>query len=233
MVCLGPSAMVFGGTAPGRADHTALLQSAEPCCLSCWDGSPQLTLSLPQLPVCGQVSLPAEPSPRGATNQLTPHCMCQQMPKAVPCQHSWLPSAACALHSHSYCLEASLLSGTWKARSLAPGLPSAPATPLRGSKVICFLCPVVRRTGSSPEPALQVLSTRLLPLPTPQAGHRHSCEGPCLPPAHHQHRVRETLTQKHHLALAILPIVSCGINVPLPPFHGCPGALHTPTSSMC
>lgn len=47
----------------------SLLQSAELCCLPCWDGSPQLTLSLPhapgvlQLPVCGQVSLPAEPSP--------------------------------------------------------------------------------------------------------------------------------------------------------------------------
>lgn len=68
-----------------------------------------------------------------------------------------------------------------KARSLAPGLTSAPATPFRGSEVICFLSPMERRTGPSPEPALQVQQRQAAPphgtggsgealLPTAQTG---------------------------------------------------------------
>lgn len=80
-------------------------------------------LSLPhvpgplQLPVCGHVSLPPEPSHRGATNQLTAHGTHQQMPEAVPCQHPCGAPAAC---TPRYCLEASLLSGTRQGKKPGP-----------------------------------------------------------------------------------------------------------------
>lgn len=144
------------------------------------------------------------------------------MPKAVSCQHPWLASSP---HSHSYCLEGSLLSGTWKARSLAPGLASAPATPLRGSKAIYFLSPLERRTGPPPEPALQVHQQQAaLPASGLQgvpAAHPsrawHSRRAPRSPQPS-ERGVRATVPQELRLVLATLPSGTMSISAPVPSF---------------
>lgn len=161
------------------------------------------------------------------------------MPKAVSCQHPWLASSP---HSHSHCLEGSLLSGTWKARSLAPELVSAPATPLRGSKAIYFLSPLERRTGSPPEPALQVQQSRLLPLPagsresllpTPAGPGTGTAAGPRAAPTPQNAAWGQPSLRSFAWSWPRCPVAPWAL-VPLYlPSQGSPGAPHMPKSSMC
>lgn len=134
-------------------------------------------------------------------------------------------SAPLAAISHSCCLEGSLLSGTWKARGVAPGLTSAPATPLRGSKTICSLSPMEKRTGPSPGPALQVLPPGCSPsqqapgspCPLPRQvwllpGAQLWGARPCSPPTPHKAARVPPFPQRPGL------VASWGISAPLPSF---------------
>lgn len=232
------------GEGESRELGLSLLPSAELYCLPhpaypAGTAAHSSPLSLPhvpgplQLPACGHVSLPPEPSHRGATNQLTAHGTHQQMPEAVHVstlaghQPPALPATA---SRRRFSQEHG------KARSLAPGLTSAPATPIRGSEVICFLSPMQRRTGPSPEPALQVQQRQAAPphgtggsgealLPIAQTG-LAAATGAAVsgsPPTPAQkHGVRafpasETSPGAGHAA-RWHPVAPCGINAPVPSF---------------